>query len=64
MEDELNGYRNRDKKQDKWLSLLGAARASIAKNFIRDNPGILSGIIPAEQLAGMLSDDEAPTLPQ
>ena len=59
MEDELNGYRNRDKKQDKWVSVLGAAGASIAKNFIRQNPNILSGFIPAEQLAGMLSDDEA-----
>ena len=38
--------------------MLGAARASLAKNFIRQNPKILSGIIPAEQLAGMLSDDE------
>jgi TolA-binding protein len=58
MEDERNGYRQRDKKQDKWVSVLGAAGASLAKNFIRQNPAILSGIIPAEQLAGMLSDDE------
>ena len=58
MEDELNGYHERDKKQDKWVSMLGAAGASLAKNFIRQNPAILSGIIPAEQLAGMLSDDE------
>ena len=57
MEDELNGYRSRDRKQDKWVSMLGAAGASIAKNFIRQNPAILSGLIPAGQLAGMLSDD-------
>jgi len=60
MEDELNEYRNRDKKQDKWVSVLGVAGASIAKNFIRQNPKILSGIIPADQLAGILSDDEQP----
>jgi TolA-binding protein len=60
MEDELSEYRNRDKKQDKWVSVLGAAGASIAKNFIRQNPNILSGIIPADQLAGILSDDEQP----
>ena len=38
----------------------GCAGASIAKNFIRQNPKILSGIIPADQLAGILSDDEQP----
>ena len=66
MEDELSGYRRRDKKQDKWVSVLGAAGASIAKNFIRQNPQILSGIIPAEQLAGILSDDDTaqPSEPQ
>jgi len=60
MEDELSEYRSRDKKQDKWVSVIGAAGASIAKNFIRQNPNILSGIIPADQLAGILSDDEQP----
>jgi len=63
MEYELNEYRTRDKKQDKWVSMLGAAGASLAKNFIRQNPAILSGIIPAEQLAGMFADDEAPPQP-
>ena len=63
MEFELNEYRTRDKKQDKWVSMLGAAGASLAKNFIRQNPAILSGIIPAEQLAGMFADDEAPPQP-
>jgi len=58
MEDELSDYRTRDKKQDKWVSVLGAAGASIAKNFIRQNPSILSGIIPEEQLAGIFADDE------
>ena len=58
MEDELSGYHQRDHKQDKWVSVLGAAGASLAKNFIRQNPAILSGLIPAEQLAGMLSDEE------
>ena len=58
MEDELNGYRQRDRKQDKWVSMLGAAGASLAKNFIRQNPKILSGIIPEEQLAGIFADDE------
>jgi hypothetical protein len=58
MEDELSGYRERDKNRDKWVSVLDAAGASIAKNFIRQNPKILSGIIPAEQLQGILSDDE------
>jgi FtsZ-binding cell division protein ZapB len=58
MEDELEHYRQRDRKQDKWVSVLGAAGASIAKNFIRQNPTILSGIIPPENLAGILSDEE------
>jgi TolA-binding protein len=58
MDDELNEYRRRDKKHDKWVSVVDAAGASIAKNFIRQNPNILSGIIPAEQLAGILSDDD------
>ena len=62
MEDELNEYRQRDKKQDKWVSVLGVAGASIAKNFIRQNPKILSGFVSPEQLAGILSDDE-PTQP-
>ena len=59
MEDELDEYRARDKKQDGWVSMIGLAGASIAKNFIRQNPSILSGIIPAEQLAGMFADDES-----
>jgi hypothetical protein len=65
MDDELNEYRRRDKKQDKWVSVVGAAGASIAKNFIRQNPNILSGIIPAEQLAGIFSDEQPhPNPPQ
>jgi chromosome segregation ATPase len=66
MEDELSDYRNRDQKQDRWVSAIGAAGASIAKNFIRQNPKILSGIIPADQLAGIFSDDETaqPAEPQ
>ena len=60
MEDELEEYRRRDKKHDKWVSVLGATGASIAKNFLRQNPKILSGVIPADQLAGILSDDEPP----
>jgi uncharacterized coiled-coil protein SlyX len=59
MEDELSDYRERDKNRDKWVSVLGAAGASMAKTFLRQNPKILSGIIPAEQLQGLLSDDEA-----
>ena len=63
LEDELDGLRERDQKNDKWISMIGLAGASVAKNFIRQNPGILSGIIPAEQLAGIFADDEpAPTV--
>jgi len=62
MEDELDLYHQRDLKNDQLTSLAGAVLASGAKNFLRQNPAILSGIIPAEQLAGMLSDDE-PALP-
>ncbi|MDR2926927.1 MAG: hypothetical protein LBV41_01800 [Cytophagaceae bacterium] len=58
MEDELSLYREQDRKQDRWVTMLGAAGASMAKTFLRQNPKILSGIIPAEQLAGILSDDE------
>jgi len=62
MEDELMQFHQRDRKQDKWIGMLGVAGASIAKNFLKQNPAILSGIIPADQLAGLLSDDE-PTPP-
>jgi len=63
MEYELNSYRSSNQKQDKWVSILGAAGASIAKNFIRQNPKILSGIIPEEQLAGIFSDDDTAVSP-
>jgi DNA repair exonuclease SbcCD ATPase subunit len=59
LEDELNEYRQRDRKQDRWVSVLGAAGASLAKNFIRQNPNILSSIIPPDQLAGMFNDEPA-----
>jgi TolA-binding protein len=58
MEDEISQYRHRDRKQDQWVSVLGAAGASLAKNFIRQNPKILSGIISEENLAGILSDEQ------
>lgn len=61
MEDELNEYHARDKKQDRLVSLAGATVASVAKNFLKQNPAILSGIIPADQLAGLLADGEATT---
>ena len=60
LEEELSEYRSREQKRDKWMSVVGMAGATIAKNFIRQNPGILAGIIPAEQLAGILADDEQP----
>ena len=58
MESELDFYRTQETKQGKWANMLGLAGASIAKNFLKQNPKILSGFIPAEQLAGIFSDDE------
>jgi len=60
MANELDAYHERDRKNDQLMSLAGAVIASSAKNFLRQNPNILSGFIPAEQLAGLLSDDEPP----
>ena len=64
MESELEYYRNQESKQGKWANMLGLAGASMAKNFLRQNPKILSGFIPAEQLAGIFSDDEPQIEPQ
>ncbi len=57
MDDELEHYRRREQKQGNVMNMVGLAGASIAKTFLRQNPNILSGILPAEQLSGMLSDE-------
>lgn len=54
--DELKVYREKEAKRDQVSGLFGAVLASGAKTFLRQNPSILSGIIPAEQLAGILSN--------
>ena len=59
MEDELTMYRNRENKQDKIFGVLGGVGASIVKNFVRQNPALISGLIPAEQLAGIFAADDA-----
>ena len=61
METELEYYRTQESKNGKWADMLGLAGASIAKNFLKQNPKILSGFIPPEQLAGIFSDDEPQT---
>ena len=58
MEDELRGYRDSNGKQDKIAGLLGSVVASAGKNFIRQNPNLLAGFIPAEQLAGIFAADD------
>jgi hypothetical protein len=57
MDEELEQYRNRQQKSDGVMNMIGLAGASIAKTFLRQNPSILSGIIPVEQLSGILSED-------
>ena len=54
--DEVKIYREKEAKQNQFSGLFGAVLASGAKTFLRQNPSILSGIIPAEQLAGILNN--------
>lgn len=53
--DELKIYREKEAKRGQFSGLFGAVLASGAKTFLQQNPSILSGIIPAEQLAGILN---------
>lgn len=66
--DELKVYREKEAKRDQFSGLFGAVLASGAKTFLRQNPAILSGIIPADQLAGILNNspeqEEEPPTPQ
>lgn len=66
--DELKIYREKEAKRDQFSGLFGAVLASGAKTFLRQNPAILSGIIPADQLAGILNNspepEEEPPTPQ
>jgi hypothetical protein len=63
MDEELEYYRSKEQKQANWMNMVGVAGASIAKSFLRQHPDILSGIIPVEQLSGILSADENSTEP-
>jgi hypothetical protein len=58
LEDELEEYHERDRKQNSITALAGAVVAKGAKMFIQKHPSILSGLIPAEALAGILNDEE------
>lgn len=66
--DELKVYREKEAKREQFSGLFGAVLASGAKTFLRQNPAILSGIIPADQLAGILNNspeqEEEPPTPQ
>ncbi|GHT78400.1 hypothetical protein FACS189464_1770 [Bacteroidia bacterium] len=58
LEDELEEYHERDRKQNSITALAGAVVARGAKMFIQKHPSILSGLLPAEALAGILNDEE------
>ncbi len=58
--DELEDYRVTEKKKQGIADMAGAALLSGAKFFLRQHPGILNGIIPAETLAGILNGEPEP----
>ncbi len=60
LEEELEEYRGKDRKSVNLMNMVGLAGASIAKTFLRQHPGILSGLIPADQLRGILNEEPQP----